>query len=69
MAVPVQTLLGSALPLNGQNTWLRELVERETEARSEHLGVDDRHCGTTSGITACVGWYKHVETIDSRSVA
>ena len=41
MAMPVRTLLGSALPPNGQNTWLRELVEREIEARSEHLGVDD----------------------------
>lgn len=41
MAVPVRTLLTSALPPDGRNTWLRQLVEKEIEARSEHLGVDD----------------------------
>ena len=40
MAVPIRTLLDSALPPNGQNTWLRELVEKEIEARNNYLGFD-----------------------------
>ncbi|KAL8791322.1 MAG: hypothetical protein Q9195_005941 [Heterodermia aff. obscurata] len=41
MAVPLRTFLDSALPPNGQNTWLRELVEKEIEARNDYLGFDD----------------------------
>lgn len=41
MAVPVRALVSSALLPDGQNTWLRELVEKEIEAKMEHLGVDD----------------------------
>ena len=40
MAVPVRGIFDSALPPDVQNTWLRELVEKEIEARSEHLGFD-----------------------------
>ena len=41
MAEPIRTLLDSALPLDGQNNWLRGLVEKEIEARNDYPGYDD----------------------------
>lgn len=43
MASPIRALWNSALPQDRQHTWLRELVEKEIEALSEHLGIDDAH--------------------------
>ena len=41
MAELIRTLLDSALPPYGQNTRLRELVEKEIEARNDYMGFDD----------------------------
>ena len=41
MAVPFRALLDPALPTDGQNTWLRELVEKEIEARNSDPIVGD----------------------------
>ena len=41
MAEPTRTLLDSALPPDGRNMWLRELVEKEIEARNDYHGFDD----------------------------